>query len=178
MLIFQEATQQSTSPTKEPSPPGRNSAEFHEIEGSMKAVKSIDRFSSQSSNSLQSINSILSDEANASMLSYSSAAPMAKNSRPDSTPGTEPDVPKQSTIETTLPNEKNAADKETTIESASQSLTDMLDNVRPPRLLPPAASRDYARPISPRSYHGSQESLAESIIKVLKVFLICKNLTR
>ena len=166
MFKFQEATnlsQKGTSPTKEPSPPGRNSAEFHEIEGSMKAVKSIERFSSQSSNSLQSINSILSDEANASMLSYSSAVPNAKNSRPDSIPGTESEVSKQPTIEIDVPNENKISDKEANIESASQSLTDILDNVRPPRLLPPAASRDYARPVSPRSYHGSQESLAESI---------------
>ena len=41
----------------------------------------MDRYSSQSSNSLQSINSILSDEANTSMLTYSSVAP--KNAKND-----------------------------------------------------------------------------------------------
>ena len=99
------------------------------------------------------------------MLSYSSAVgPGAKNiSRPDGNPIIEAEVPNQPTVEVELSNETKTQEKEGTIESASQSLTDILDNVRPPKLLPPAAIRDYARPISPRSYHGSQESIAESI---------------
>ena len=104
------------------------------------------------------------------MLSYSSAVgPGAKNiSRPDGNPGSEPEALNQPTIEVELSNENKTQEKEGTIESASQSLTDILDNVRPPKLLPPAANRDYARPISPRSYQGSQESIAESIKSINK----------
>ena len=85
------------------------------------------------------------------------------SARPNSIASPEVEVSKQPTIEVERPKENKTPEKETTIESASQSLTDILDNVRPPRLLPPAASRDYARPVSPRSFQGSQESIAESI---------------
>ena len=162
-LQFQEANNSSSkgaSPTKEPSPPVRNSAEFHEIEGSLKTVKSVDRYSSQSSNSLQSINSILSDEANTSMLTYSSVAAAPKNAKNDTIHAVEDNVnnvvPK---VRIEHVEEIQSIEKEGGIESASQSLTDILDSVRPPKMRPPSAHRELLG----TRYQGSQESLAESI---------------
>lgn len=125
-------------------------------------MKSVDRYSSQSSNSLQSINSILSDEANTSMLSYSSAAVVCKNPRPDSIHSIEVEANKVPIIEVeTLENTK-VPERDGGMESASQSLIDILDNVRPPNLRPPSVNHDLS---SPRDYQGSEESLAESIAK-------------
>ena len=96
------------------------------------------------------------------MLSYSSAAVACKNPRPDSIHGIEVEANKLSKLEVdTLENTK-VPERDGGVESASQSLTDILDNVRPPKLLPPTVNRDLP---SPRSYQGSQESLAESIDK-------------
>ena len=129
-------------------------------------MKSVERFSSQSSNSLQSINSILSDEANTSMLSYSSAAVAAAvaciNPRPDSIHGIEVEANKLPKLEVETSENTKVPERDGGMESASQSLTDILDNVRPPKLLPPVVNRDLS---SLRSYQGSQESLAESIDK-------------
>ena len=120
----------------------------------------MDRYSSQSSNSLQSINSILSDEANTSMLTYSSVAAAPKNAKNDTIHAVEDNgnnvVPK---VRIEHAEEIQTIEKEGGIESASQSLTDILDSVRPPKMRPPSAHRELLG----TRYQGSQESLAESI---------------
>ena len=120
----------------------------------------MDRYSSQSSNSLQSINSILSDEANTSMLTYSSVAAAPKSAKNDTIHAVEDNgnnvVPK---VRIEHAEEIQAIEKEGGIESASQSLTDILDSVRPPKMRPPSAHRELLG----TRYQGSQESLAESI---------------
>ena len=122
----------------------------------------MERFSSQSSNSLQSINSILSDEANTSMLSFTSSAVPSKYSRPENTPVSEAEAQHVPKVKVHLSEETKMSENEGVTESASQSLTDILDNVRPPQVRPPSAgNRELLTP----SYRGSQESLAESINK-------------
>ena len=133
------------------------------MERSLKAVKSADRFSSQSSNSLQSINSILSDEANTSFLSYSSTAAAAKNAKTDSIHATASDNNKNSTFESIALEEPEVQQKDVVVDSASQSLTDILDNVRPPKILPPSVSRDFLN----SSRRSSQDSLVESVDRVV-----------
>ena len=121
----------------------------------------MERFSSQSSNSLQSINSILSDEANTSMLSFTSSAVPSKYSRPENTPVSEAEAQHVPKVKVHLSEESKMPVNEGVTESASQSLTDILDNVRPPQVRPPSGNRELLTP----SYRGSQESLAESINK-------------
>ena len=132
----------------------------------------MDRFSAQSSNtSLQSINSILSDEANTSFLSYSSTLAAVKNNsrshhfsnsdnptKTESGNDAEDEFSTLSTDGDTKGNDEKD-DKEALLgRAASQSLSDILDHVRPPKILPPPSPSHLQLPRDVHA-HGSRESL-------------------